>query len=106
MGFEHINDENFDRDVLHSDRPFLLEFGATWCGPCKRLEPELEKLLATWGQRVRLGKLDVDEATETTMQFSVMSVPTVMLFVNGELRERIAGYQPLPRLIEKFELHI
>lgn len=106
MSFEHINNDNFTKQVLQSDRPYLLEFGAVWCGPCKRLEPELEKLQSTWGDRVRLGKLDVDEAPEVTMQFSVISVPTLMLFVDGEVRERLAGFQPAPRLIDKFEPHI
>ena len=106
MAFEHINNDNFEQQVLKSEQPFILEFGAVWCSPCKRLEPELEKLKETWGDKVRLGKLDVDESTDVTMQFSVMSVPTVMLFVGGEMRERITGYQPLPRLIDKFEPHL
>lgn len=106
MGFEHIHGGNFETQVLQSEQPYILEFGAVWCGPCKRLEPELEKLQNTWGDRVRLGKLDVDESVEVTMQYSVMSVPTVMLFVGGEVRERIAGFQPLSRFIEKFEPHI
>ncbi len=106
MAFEHINNDNFEQQVLKSEQPFILEFGAVWCSPCKRLEPELEKLKETWGARVRLGKLDVDESTDVTMQLSVMSVPTVMLFVGGEMRERITGYQPLPRLIDKFEPHL
>lgn len=106
MGFEHIHNDNFDAQVLQSSQPFILEFGAVWCGPCKRLEPELEKLQANWGDRVRLGKLDVDEAVDITLQYSVISVPTVMLFVDGEVRERIAGFQPLHRFIEKFEPHI
>ena len=106
MAFEHITSENFAQTVLQSDRPFLLEFGATWCGPCKRLEPELEKLQQTWHERVRLGKLDVDEAVDITMQYSVMSVPTVILFVSGEPREWLAGYQPLPRLMDKFEPYL
>lgn len=106
MGFEKIDNSNFESQVLKSEKPFLLEFGAVWCGPCKRLEPELEQLKNTWGDRIRIGKLDVDEAVDVTMQFSILSVPTVMLFVDGQVRERIAGYQPLPRLIDKFESYI
>lgn len=106
MGFEHIHNDNFEAQVLRSEKPFILEFGAVWCGPCKRLEPELEKLQADRGDRVRLGKLDVDEAVDITLQYSVISVPTVMLFVDGEMRERISGFQPMHRLLEKFEPHI
>lgn len=106
MSFEHIHNSNFETQVLHSEKPFLLEFGAVWCAPCKRLEPELEKLKSSWGDRVRLGKLDVDEATDVTMQYSIIGVPTLLLFVNGEVRERVSGFQPLSRLIEKFEPHI
>lgn len=106
MGFEHIDNDNFETQVLHSGKPFILEFGAVWCGPCKRLEPELEKLQAAWSDRVRFGKLDVDQSADITIQYSVISVPTVMLFVNGEVRERISGFQPIQKLIEKFEPHL
>jgi len=106
MSFEHIDETNFTEQVLKSPKPFILEFGAVWCQPCKRLEPELERLQKTFGEKARLGKLDVDESTEITTRYSILSVPTTMLFVGGEVVERVTGYQPLPRLMDKFESHI
>ncbi|HZW03591.1 MAG TPA: thioredoxin [Anaerolineaceae bacterium] len=104
--FEQIDQENFEREVLHSETPVLVEFGAAWCGPCKRLEPEMEKLAAQWKQRIRLGKVDVDQNVDITLKYQVMSVPTVILFVNGEPRQRLSGFQPVSRLVERFEPHL
>lgn len=104
--FEKIDQDNFEQKVLHSETPVLLEFGATWCAPCKRLEPEMEKLAGVMKQPIRLGKVDVDQNVDLTMKYQVMSVPTVILFVNGEPRQRLSGFQPLDRLIERFEPHL
>ncbi len=104
--FELINQANFEKDVLKSTKPVLVEFGAVWCGPCKRLEPELEKLSKTWTGKVRVGKIDVDESSDLAMQYQVMGVPTVILFVNGEVAQRLTGFQPVEKLIEKFEPYL
>ena len=104
--FEQIDQDNFEHEVLHSETPVLLEFGATWCSPCKRLEPEMEKLAGMWKQRIRLAKIDVDQNVDLTLKYQVMSVPTVILFVKGEPRQRLSGFQPLNRLIERFEPHL
>jgi thioredoxin 1 len=104
--FVHVNQENFDQVVLKAGAPVLVEFGATWCAPCKRLEPELEKLAAEQGGKVTLAKLDVDESADLTMRYQVMSVPTTILFVNGQAMERLTGYQPKDRVLEKIEPHL
>jgi len=101
--FLAVNQDNFQREVLQSTVPVLLEFGAVWCAPCKRLEPILKQLGEEWQGRVRIAKLDVDESSELTMKFQVMSVPTVMLFVDGKMQQRVTGLQQRDRLIEKFE---
>ena len=100
--FMNINDASFDQQVLKSSLPVLVEFGAVWCGPCRQMEPVLEQLANEWQGKVRLAKLDVDESIKTTMQFQVMSVPTLILFENGEARERVSGKLPHDRLVEKF----
>lgn len=101
--FVDINDSSFDHEVLKSQTPVLVEFGADWCGPCRQMEPVLEQLAAAdWNGKVRLVKVDVDQCVNTTMQFQVMSVPTLILFVNGEARQRVSGKQPRDRLVEKF----
>ncbi len=101
--FMTINDTNFTVEVAESQTPVLVEFGAEWCVPCKRMEPALVELSKVWGARVRLGKVDVDENPGLTMQFGVMSVPTMILFKGGEAVERASGLQTRERMIEKFE---
>lgn len=101
--FVNITDSSFESEVLASQVPVLVEFGAEWCGPCRQMEPLLEQLAAAdWQGKVRLAKIDVDQSINTTMQFQVMSVPTLILFVNGEARQRVSGKQPRDRLVEKF----
>ncbi len=106
MSLEPIDSGNFEQKVINSDQPILVEFGAVWCAPCKRLEPEMDKLQANFGNRVRLGKVDVDESSDLAVNYSVMSVPTLILFVGGQERQRVTGFIPLPKLIEKFEPHL
>lgn len=100
--FLAVNPENFQREVLESKLPVLLEFGAVWCAPCKRMEPILLQLGKEWTGKVRLAKLDVDESADLTMQFQIMSVPTLVLFVNGQAKQRLTGLQQRDRLVEKF----
>lgn len=104
--FIHINDSSFDQMVLQSSVPVLVEFGAEWCGPCRQMEPVLEQLSNEWKGKIQLAKVDVDESVSLTMQFQVMSVPTLILFVNGEARQRVSGKQPRDRLVEKFSPHL
>ncbi|HMN13807.1 MAG TPA: thioredoxin domain-containing protein [Bellilinea sp.] len=101
-----ITSQSFESEVLASKRPYLLEFGAVWCGPCKRMEPEMDKLNDIWSDKVKIGRIDVDEAADIAINFQIMSVPTVLLFVNGEAVERMSGYQPIEKIISKFESHI
>lgn len=100
--FININDASFDQQVLKSSVPVLVEFGAVWCGPCRQMEPVLEQLASEWSGKIRLAKVDVDESVGTTMQFQVMSVPTLILFVDGQARQRVSGKLPHDRLVEKF----
>ncbi len=100
--FQNINDASFEKEVLQSSVPVLVEFGAEWCGPCRQMEPLLEQIAADWDGKVRLAKLDVDESVNTVLKFQVMSVPTLILFVKGEPCQRVSGKQPVARLVEKF----
>ena len=100
--FLSVNDHSFEGEVLQSSLPVLVEFSAEWCGPCKQIEPLLEQLTAEWHGQVRLVKVDVDQSVDTTLRYQVMSLPTVVLFVNGEARQRVSGKQPRDRLVEKF----
>ena len=106
MNLEPINSDNFQKEVIQSERPMLVEFGAVWCAPCKRLEPEMDKLKTAWGEKIRMGKIDVDESTDLTMEYNVMSVPTLIFFNQGQEKQRVIGFVPLAKLIEKFEPYI
>ncbi len=99
--FIPVDDASFEREVLQCSLPVLVEFGAEWCGPCKRLEPELEKLAAQWAGKVRLAQVNVDESAATAGRYQVMGVPTLILFVNGQPRQRLSGFQSRERILEK-----
>ncbi len=103
---QQVKSENFETEVLKSRKPVLVEFGAAWCQPCKILEPVLEELAKEWGETVKVAKLDVDEATQLTINYQVLSVPTTMLFKNGEILERMVGYQPKERISGKVMPHL
>lgn len=88
------NDDNFDNEVISSDRPVLVDFSAEWCGPCKQLAPVIEELAEKYAEQVKVGKVDVDQAQKVAMKYGIMGVPTVMLFKDGEAIDRIVGNQP------------
>lgn len=102
----HVNEENFQNEVIESDQPVLVDFTAVWCGPCKMLDPVVKQLAQDWDGKVKVVKLDVDENPNLAMQYQVMGVPTLMLFVQGQLSQRVSGYQPKDRLVAKFGPHI
>jgi thioredoxin 1 len=101
-----LTDETFETEVLQSELPVLVDFGAEWCHPCKQLDPIIEELAEDWGGQVKVGKLDIDVNVETTMRFGVMGVPTLILFVGGEPAERLSGFTPKKRIIAKFSPHL
>lgn len=103
---KEINSESFESQVLKADKPVLLEFGAVWCQPCRILEPVLEELAVEWGESVTVAKLDVDEAAQITIDYQVLSVPTVMLFKGGKIIERMTGYQPKDKILGKIRPHL
>jgi thioredoxin 1 len=104
--FLHADENSFETEVLKSALPVVVEFGAVWCQPCKQLEPVLVKLGQEWGSKARLVKVDVDESVNLTMQFQIMSVPTVILFHNGQPMARFTGYQPRERILDKLSSFI
>lgn len=103
---EHINRDSFQSQVLESATPVLVDFTAVWCGPCKMLEPILKELADQWVDKMRILKVDVDQNPELAMQYNVMGVPTLMLFQDGKVLERLTGYQPKDRLMKVFQPHL
>ncbi len=101
-GIPKVEGAAFEAEVLQSPLPVLVDFTAVWCGPCKMLDPVVTQLSQDWLGKVKVVKLDVDDNSNLAVQFGVMSVPTLILFVNGKVVERMSGYQPKDRLISKF----
>jgi thioredoxin 1 len=102
----YVNEDDFKVEVLDSALPVLVDFTATWCGPCKMLDPIVKQLAADWEGKVKVVKLDVDQNSGVAMQYQVMGVPTLMLFAKGAPQQRLTGYQPKDRIIAKLESHI
>ena len=91
---KNVTDETFDAIVINSDKPVLVDFWAEWCGPCKSLAPTLEKLSEEFGDKIEVVKVNIDECIETGTKFTIQSVPTLMLFQNGEKISSKVGNQP------------
>ena len=102
---QHIEEDTFQKEVLESTLPVLVDFTAVWCGPCKMLDPVVSALAEEWEGRVKVVKLDVDNNQSVAMKYQVMGVPTLILFKDGEIQERLTGYKPKKRLVNKLERH-
>ena len=94
-----ITKENFETEVLKSDKKVVLDFWATWCGPCKMIAPVLEEI-ANEKEDIKIGKVDVDTEGELAVRFGVMSIPTLVFFENGEETNRVIGFHTKAELLE------
>jgi thioredoxin 1 len=101
-----VSEATFKSDVLDYPQPVLVDFTAVWCGPCKLLDPVVKQLAQDWTGKVKVVKLDVDNNPNLAINYQVMGVPTLMLFVKGQPVQRVTGYQPKDRLEKKFGPHI
>jgi thioredoxin 1 len=90
----HVNDGNFEAEVIKSDKPTLVDFWAPWCGPCKAIAPILEELAGDYTDRVKVAKLNVDENPQTATGYGVRSIPTLLLFKDGKLQDTLIGLFP------------
>jgi len=96
-----LTDTNFNEEVKGSDAPILVDFWAEWCGPCKAIAPVLEEIASEQAGKIRIGKLNVDDAPATAQQFQVMSIPTLILFKDGEIQKRVVGARGKGQLLEE-----
>lgn len=95
-----LTNENFEDEVIKSEKPVLVDFWATWCGPCRMLAPTIEEIAEEYADKIKVGKLNVDEAQELALGYGVSSIPTVMLFKGGEAVGSSVGYVPKEKLVE------
>ena len=98
-----FTDSNFDAEALKSEIPVVIDFWATWCGPCRMIAPIMEDLSAQYDGKVKIGKLDVDENQQVAIKYGVRSIPTVLIMKGGEIKDTIIGAVPKGTFVEKIE---
>ena len=98
-----VTDNNFQAEVLENDKPVLVDFWAPWCGPCRVIAPSLEEIADEQSEQLRIVKLNVDENQQTAARYGVMSIPTLIVFKNGEPAHTIIGALPKKRLVQELE---
>ena len=103
---KYITEDVFEAEVLQSDLPVLVDFTAAWCGPCKMVSPLVEELAGDWEGKARVFKMDVDANQKMPIHYGVMGIPALLLFVNGDVAARVAGYKPKKQLLKAFEPHL
>ena len=101
-----VGDDDFEAQVIESDVPVLVDFWAEWCGPCKIIGPTVEELAADYEGRLKVAKVNVDDSPATAMRFGVRSIPTLILFRDGEATETAIGVRPKSQLAELVDRHI
>ncbi|HHT78272.1 MAG TPA: thioredoxin [Actinobacteria bacterium] len=101
-----FTDSNFESEVIKSDIPVLVDFWAVWCGPCKMIAPELEKLSEEKKGLLKVGKLNVDENRDTAIKFSITSIPTLLLFKDGQVAKKLVGAMSKDRILNEISTFI
>jgi len=101
-----VTDANFDTDVLKSDKPVLLDFWATWCGPCRAIAPIVDELASEDQGRIKVGEMDVDRNGATPMRYKVTGIPTLLVFKSGQVVEQLVGYRSKEELQKALDKHV
>ncbi|HEV2728788.1 MAG TPA: thioredoxin [Terriglobales bacterium] len=105
-GIVEVTDANFDQDVLKADQPVLVDFWATWCGPCRAIAPIVDELAKEYQGKIKVGKMDVDRNNATPMRYGVRGIPTLLVFKGGQVKEQIVGYVPKETIQKALDKHI
>jgi thioredoxin 1 len=106
MGAIHLDEKNFEAEVVNSRLPVLVDFWAEWCGPCKMIGPIIDQLSVELQGKMTMAKVNVDEAPELAGKFNVMSIPTLLIFKNGQAVDQIVGAMPKDKLLAKINPHL
>lgn len=101
-----ITSENFDSEVLQSETPVLIDFWADWCGPCKMVAPVVEELSEAYAGRIKVGKVNVDDAGDLAVKFNVVSIPTLLLFNDGSVVDQQVGAVPKGKIEDMFKAFV
>jgi thioredoxin 1 len=103
MALVHLSDQNFQKEILENKTLALVDFYASWCGPCKMVAPIIEELAKEYEGKIKIGKLDVEEAQGIATRYAVMSVPTFLFFKNGRVAEQVVGAMPKQQFKKKID---
>ncbi len=101
-----LTDDNFQTEVLKSDRPVLVDFWAEWCGPCRMVAPIVEELAKEYPDTLKVGKVDVDANQKVSQEFGIRSIPTLLIFKGGKVVDQVIGAVPKRALTEKLSKHL
>ena len=106
MGTNAVTSANFENDVLKSDKPVLVDFWAEWCGPCRAVAPILEEIASENSEKIKVVKLNTDEEPSLAMKYGITSIPTMNVYVNGQVVKTIIGAKPKPALLKELEAYL
>ena len=101
MSILKLTDENFENEVLNSDKPCIVDFYADWCGPCKMMSPIIEEIAEELGEKVKVGKVNSDENMELAQKYGIMSIPTIMIIKNGKVTKTFVGVTSKEEIINE-----
>ena len=95
-----LSNENFNKEVLNSEKPVLVDFWATWCGPCKMIAPIISEISEEFNNKVKVGKVNVDEGKELAIKYGISSIPTLVIFKDGKIAKTLRGFRPKEEIKE------